>query len=112
MWTACPPNWLRIAAIAFIAGLSSWREVKRAKSEAAMTFIGTAFSIAASTVQRPSPESSAYPAILSRCSSSSTAATRRSSSHERITVPERQESKTSVTLSTRSTFSSSSQPSA
>ena len=57
--TAWPPNWLRIAAIAFIAGLSSWREVNRAKSEAAMTCIGTALSIAASTVQRPSPESSA-----------------------------------------------------
>ena len=56
---AWPPNWLRIAAIAFIAGLSSWREAKRANSEAAMTCIGTAFSIAASTVQRPSPESSA-----------------------------------------------------
>ena len=59
MRTAWPPNWLRIAAIAFIAGLSSWREVKRANSEAAITFIGTALSIAASTVQRPSPESSA-----------------------------------------------------
>ena len=52
MRTAWPPNWLRIAAIAFIAGLSSWREVKRAKSDAAMTFIGTAFSIAASLFAR------------------------------------------------------------
>ena len=57
--TAWPPNWLRIAATAFIAGQSSWREVNRAKSEAAMTCIGTAWSIAASTVHRPSPESSA-----------------------------------------------------
>ena len=56
---AWPPNWLRIAAIAFIAGLSSWREVKRANREAAMTCIGTALSMAASTVQRPSPLSSA-----------------------------------------------------
>ena len=38
--TAWPPNWLRIAAIAFIAGLSSWREANRANSEAAMTCIG------------------------------------------------------------------------
>jgi hypothetical protein len=28
--TACPPNWLRMAAIAFIAGESSWRDTKRA----------------------------------------------------------------------------------
>ena len=28
--TAWPPNWLRIAAIAFIVGESSWRETKRA----------------------------------------------------------------------------------
>ena len=58
-WTAWPPNWLRIAATAFIAGLSSWRELNRANREAAMTCIGTALSIAASTVHRPSPESSA-----------------------------------------------------
>ena len=37
----------------------SWREEKRANSEAAMTFIGTALSMAASTVHRPSPESAA-----------------------------------------------------
>jgi hypothetical protein len=48
---------LRIAAIAFIAGLSSWRETNRAKSDAAIAGTGTALSIAASTVQRPSPES-------------------------------------------------------
>ena len=53
-------------AIAFMAGLSSWREVNRANSDAAITCMGTALSIAASTVQRPSPESSAYPRILSR----------------------------------------------
>ena len=34
--TAWPPNWLRIAAIAFIAGLSSCWETKRANSEAAI----------------------------------------------------------------------------
>ena len=57
--TAWPPNCCRIAAIAFIAGDSSCREANRANSEAAIAFIGTAWSIAASTVHRPSPESSA-----------------------------------------------------
>ena len=57
--TAWPPNWLRSAATAFIAGESSWREANRANSAAEMTGIGTALSIASSTVQRPSPESSA-----------------------------------------------------
>ena len=63
MCTACPPNWLRIAAIAFIAGLSSWREVKRAKSEAAMTCIGTAFSIAASLFARFTSRQDESPAM-------------------------------------------------
>ena len=58
-WTACPPNWLRSAATAFMVGESSWREEKRANSEAAIVGMGTAFSIACSTVHRPSPESSA-----------------------------------------------------
>jgi hypothetical protein len=57
--TAWPPNWLRRAATALMAGESSWREVKRAKSEAAITFIGTPRRMASSTVQRPSPVSSA-----------------------------------------------------
>ena len=57
--TAWPPNWLRIAAIIFIAGLSSWRETNRANSEAVIAGSGTALSMAASTVHRPSPESSA-----------------------------------------------------
>ena len=57
--TAWPPNWLRSAATAFIAGESSCREANRANSDAAMTFIGTASRIASSTVHRPSPVSSA-----------------------------------------------------
>lgn len=57
--TAWPPNSLRSAAIIFIAGESSWRETKRAKSAAEMAGTGTARSIADWTVQRPSPESSA-----------------------------------------------------
>jgi hypothetical protein len=50
---------LRRAATTFIAGESSWREAKRAYSEALIAGIGTACSMAASTVQRPSPESAA-----------------------------------------------------
>ncbi len=62
--TAWPPNWLRSAATTFIAGESSCREAKRAKSAAVITGIGTAWSIAACTVHRPSPESSAQPREL------------------------------------------------
>ena len=39
--TAWPPNWFRSAAATFIAYESSWREVKRAKSECASTVAGT-----------------------------------------------------------------------
>ena len=56
--TACPPNWWRSAATAFIAGESSWREANRANSAAEITGSGTACRIASSIVQRPSPESS------------------------------------------------------
>ena len=110
--TAWPPNWLRSAAIIFICGESSWREANRANSDAVIAGSGTALSIAASTVQRPSPESGAKPRSFSRCSSSSSALTARSSSQERMTVPSCQERKTSRTSVTESTFSSSSQPSA
>jgi hypothetical protein len=48
-----------MAAIAFIAGDSSCRETNRAYSAAVIAGSGTALSIPASIVQRPSPESSA-----------------------------------------------------
>ena len=56
--TACPPNWLRNAATAFMVGESSWRERNLANNAAAMAGTGTLRRIASSTVQRPSPESS------------------------------------------------------
>ena len=56
--TAWPPNWLRRAATAFMVGDSSWRDKKRANSDAAMPGTGTRSRIASSTVHRPSPESS------------------------------------------------------
>src|SRR5690606_1124873 len=56
--TACPPNSLRSAATAFMAGESDWREANRAKTAAVMAGAGTAWSMASWTVHRPSPESS------------------------------------------------------
>src|SRR5690606_20233579 len=83
---ACPPNWWRSAATAFIAGESSWREAKRANSAAEITGSGTAWSIASSTVQRPSPESATQSSMLASSGSASSASTSRSSSHDRTTV--------------------------
>src|SRR5262249_38155956 len=56
--TAWPPNWLRIIASILSAKVSSSRLLKRAKSDIAMMGAGTSSSMAASTVQRPSPVSS------------------------------------------------------
>src|SRR5262249_22542504 len=88
--TACPPNWLRKAATTFIAGESSWRETNRAYRAALIAGIGTAWSIAACTVHRPSPESWATPRMFFRPGSSLSALHSRSSSQERMTVPWRQ----------------------
>src|SRR5438034_10329838 len=55
--TAWPPNWFRSAALTLAANDSSWREAKRAKRDSVITGAGTSSSIAAWTVQRPSPES-------------------------------------------------------
>jgi hypothetical protein len=57
--TACPPNCWRSAAITRIASGSSCREANRANRAAVITGAGVAVAIASSTVQRPSPESSA-----------------------------------------------------
>src|SRR5262249_27311640 len=87
-FTACPPNWLRSAAVTFAANESSWREAKRAKSAALMTGTGTSSAMASAIVQRPSPESSTYPSIFSRCGpSASNARYSRSRSQERTTDP-------------------------
>ena len=56
--TAWPPNSLRSAATTLAEKESSWRDAKRANSESMSTGAGTLLSIASSTVQRPSPESS------------------------------------------------------
>src|SRR5439155_4986607 len=86
-FTACPPNSARSAASIRSLNESSWRERKRRNSESASTGAGTPRSIASSTVQRPSPESSTYPRIFSRPGSLPNARSASSSSHERTTLP-------------------------
>src|SRR6266487_4622332 len=56
--TAWPPNWFRRAAATLAENLISSRDWKRAKSDAAITGVGTFSLIASLIVQRPSPESS------------------------------------------------------
>src|SRR6266446_3020274 len=56
--TAWPPNSFRRAAATLAENLTSSRDAKRAKSDAAITGAGTLSLIASLTVQRPSPESS------------------------------------------------------
>ena len=55
--STCPPNFERMAESTFSANVCSLRERKRVNSADANTSTGTAWSIAASMVQRPSPES-------------------------------------------------------
>src|ERR687888_213433 len=87
-FTAWPPNWLRSAALTFAAKSPCRRESKRANSADVMTGIGTRRSMASSTVQRPSPESSTHPSIpASSLPSSSNARHASSQSHERTTEP-------------------------
>ncbi len=57
-FTACPPNWLRSAALTLAANDSSCREANRANRAAEITGTGTSSAIASAIVQRPSPESS------------------------------------------------------
>jgi hypothetical protein len=95
-----------------MAGEAPWRDEKRAKSAAEMTGSGTAESIASSTVQRPSPESSTQSLICSSDGSYSRALTSRSSSHDRTTVPRLQALRVPGTSVTMSFASSSSKPSA
>ena len=55
--TAWPPNWLRRAAMVFMAIESGCWDTNRAYSAAEITGVATPRSIASCTVQRPSPES-------------------------------------------------------
>src|SRR5579872_1585303 len=84
-----PPNPSRIAERIFSAKVCSLRERKRANSAAVRTSAGTASSIAAFTVQRPSPESSTKPEYVSSAGFFANADAVRSSSQEGITLPRR-----------------------
>ena len=72
------------------------RELKREKSALASTGTGVPVSFAASSVQRPSPESETRPPNLASVGSSCSAWAVRSSSHDATTLPRRQTSVTSA----------------
>src|SRR5207245_2364352 len=57
-FTSWPPNSLRSAAWTLALNDSRWREAIRSSSESVITGAGTFWSMAACTVQRPSPLSS------------------------------------------------------
>src|SRR5262245_14890275 len=87
-----PPNSKRIAE-----STRSWKsaspcEARRSKSAAASTCAGTPSSMAASSVQRPSPESDTRPAKVPSVGSRATAAADRPRSQELITLPRRHRS--------------------
>src|SRR4029079_15478734 len=85
----CPPKPAPMAERIFSANVWSLRERKRAKCAAVNTSAGTASSIAALTVQRPSPESSTKPEYSASCGLSASAVEVRSSSQDGITLPRR-----------------------
>src|SRR5208283_3061999 len=60
-FSTCPPNWNRMAESTLAAKSSSPREAKRWYSDAVNTGAGAVDSMAARTVQRPSPESETRP---------------------------------------------------
>ena len=72
------------------------RKLNRAKSAALNTGAGTPSSIAASIVQRPSPESETRPENSASSGLFSKAWAPRSSSHDAMTLPRRQTSATSA----------------
>src|SRR5207249_4799676 len=82
-----PPNSYRMADSSRSWNSASPREAKRSKSAAARTCAGTASSIAASSVQRPSPESDTRPAKRASVGSLASASAVRSRSHEANTLP-------------------------
>src|SRR6266513_2382727 len=111
--TAWPPNWFRRAAATLAENLISSRDWKRAKSDAAITGVGTFSLIASLIVQRPSPESSTYGAMSSSfapCCSNAVCSS--SSSHERTTEPFRQMPEISCGSRSNSECSMISKPSA
>src|SRR6185295_6310465 len=91
-----PPKPLRMAESTRFWKSSSPREAKRSKSAAVRTCAGTASSLAAAIVQRPSPESDTRPANSSSPASPAKADAVRSSSQDVTTLPRRHSSDTSA----------------
>src|SRR5256886_7109344 len=85
--TAWPPNCALIIASIRSPNVFSIRLRNRANSDSAITGVGTDSSIAASTVQRPSPVSSTQPLMLASSGSCAKPRATRSSSQERTTLP-------------------------
>ena len=79
-FSACPPNCSRSADSSWSPKSASPRELKRSNSAVVSTGVGVPVSIAASAVQRPSPESETRPARWSSDGSAASAAAARSSS--------------------------------
>jgi hypothetical protein len=75
-----------------------WSMRKRVYNEADSTSAGTASSIAAMMVQRPSPESSTNPEKFDRLGFSASAMAVRSSNHKLTTLPRRYTSAMSATF--------------
>src|SRR6266550_938816 len=90
--TAWPPNCARIIASIRSPNVFSKRLRNRANSDSAISGVGTDSSMAASTVQRPSPVSSTQPLMVDSSGSCARPRATRSSSHERTTLPVRQAS--------------------
>src|SRR5690606_13971770 len=107
-----PPNWPRSADTTLVAGESGRVEANRANSAAAITSTGTASRTASSTAHRPSPVSATPPPKDARSGSADSARSSRSSSHERTTVPDRQDFSTPFGSVTTGERRSSSYPSA
>src|SRR5262245_7695524 len=97
-FSRCPPNWKRMAESNLSWKSASPREVKRSYSAVVSTGTGTASSIAALIVHRPSPESDTRPANLASAGSSTRAVAVRSRSHEAMTLPRRHTSAMSPRL--------------
>src|SRR6185369_1720837 len=95
-FSTCPPKPKRMAESTRFWKSSSPREAKRSKRAAVSTCAGTASSMAAASVQRPSPESATLPAKSPRSGLLASAAAVRSRSHEVTTLPRRQSSATSA----------------
>src|SRR5579862_432430 len=87
VFTACPPNSCLIIASNLFANGSGSCDLNRVSSAPVITGSGTPNSIPSTAVHRPSPESVTYASIPSKVGFFCSASTVKSSSHDRITLP-------------------------